>query len=329
MNKRVIGIMMISTKNANYNAGLDGSPRKIMDNFIVSPFAGKYSIRKYWKDKNLDVFTTKTLKEISSKNDGKDVRQGAKTLDEKLANSIEKYNLDKTNVLAIQNGLFKHYVDISCFGGIFTVKADKEICKVDFNEHYTGAIQFGYGVNCYDNTNVIYDIISSPFVNSNKSENEKTTLGNRELLDEAHFAYKFTVNPNNYSIYKELDENFVGLTDEAYNQFKIAAINAVTYGDSVAKIGAENEMTMFIELKEGSMLSLPSLEDKIVFHKKENNNGKDVIDLTQIQKLLKKVDADIEKIEIYHYEDLTDIIFEKSDKVTIKDILTSYNEGMR
>ena len=63
-------------------------------------------------------------------------------------------------------------------------------------------------------------------------------------------------------------------------------------------MGCENEFAIFVECKEESKLYLANLDQYIKFEKCQE--GKDIIDITELSKLLKNYKAEIENVEVYY-----------------------------
>lgn len=300
MKNRVIGIMGIGAVNANWNADFEGNPQNHLGEFLASPFALKYAYRHYWKQKNEKVLFIKTFK------NGKKGEIIPKSLDDILVDIIGTKSKEKE----IQNKVFD-YIDVASFGGLFASKK--------FKQAYTGAIQFGYGVNKYEDAETIRENVLSPFQNANKSDSKQSSLGSRAYLNEGHFFYDFVVNPIVYNeIEKENSKSY--FTEEIYQKFKEASFQCANNLNSVAKKGCYNEFAMFVELKEGSFKLISNLTEKIRYFK--NDSGKKTIDLSLIAKDLISIKEDIEKIEIYHNPTDTELIIPTLDNLEIKNILS-------
>jgi CRISPR-associated protein Csh2 len=151
-------------------------------------------------------------------------------------------------------------------------------------------VQFGQGFNKFDDTNIEIQDILSPFADSTKDDAKQSTLGTKITVDEAHYFYGFSINPNNYNEYKEiLGSDFDGYTQEDYNSFKEVALTSATAYSTNSKFGCENEFALFVECKD-SMTYFPDLSDYIEFDSKERS-----LDLTNIEKIV----GDRANIEVY------------------------------
>lgn len=307
MNNRVIGIIGVGADKANWNADFDGNPKKHLGEFVSSPFCLKYAYRNYWKQNGLDVLFFKKYKE---KVDKKKVSFIPMSLEDNLDNIMKTADSE----LEIQRKVFD-YIDVACFGGAFASKK--------FNKSYVGTIQFGYGVNKYEDAEAVRDSLLSPFQNSKKEDSKQTTLGSRAYLTEGHFYYDFILNPLVNKEYMELDKSFNGFTKDHYDKFKQASLQCVNALNSVSKKGCYNEFAMFITLKEDSIKYLGNISEKVKYYKNEENKG--IIDLSLVEKDLLAIKDDIESIEIYHNPTDTIVKVSELENMVIKNIL---NETM-
>lgn len=193
-------------------------------------------------------------------------------------------------------------IDVRVFGGTYAGKTNISI---------HGTCQITHGINRFGE-NVIYsEQIMSPFRNSGEKNTDSTmtTLGSQSKLQEGHYVHHFSVNPKNI----EEDTKRVGaegLSDNDINNLKLGLRNGVTYYDSSAKAGTENELLLWVQLKEGSKIVLPSFVD-LVEVKAVWDGDKEgrVIDLQGVKKLLEKeaIKEEIEKIELFYNKGITKV----------------------
>jgi CRISPR-associated protein Csh2 len=177
--------------------------------------------------------------------------------------------------------LFK-CTDVKNFGATFAEEGQ--------NISITGAVQFGQGFNKFDDTNIEIQDILSPFTDSTKDDAKQSTLGTKITVDEAHYFYGFSINPNNYDEYKDiLGSDFDGYTQEDYESFKKVALTSATAYSTNSKFGCENEFALFVECKEKDTY-FPDLSDYIEF---DSENRR--VDLTRIEKMV----GDKAEIEVY------------------------------
>ena len=108
------------------------------------------------------------------------------------------------------------------------------------------------------------------------------------MVDEAHYFYGFSVNPNTYNEYKSVLDNFSGYTKEDFEDFKRVAKVAVTRFATNSKYGCDNEFALFIEYENEKYL--PDLSEYIKFDSQNRE-----VDLSDIEKLV----GEGAKVEIF------------------------------
>lgn len=315
MNKRVYGVIGISSIMANWNADFSGYPKSIGDGSIFgSDKALKYPMKKMWDDEGQKVLYMKTMK-ISTKD--KKSSLIPRTLKERYETLFNVEDLKKCkDVKEILKNLFSA-IDVKNFGATFA--------EAGSNISITGAVQIGQGFNKYNNTNVEEQQILSPFrdpkekkVKNNTSESEggqqdlsseeeqkkrdakNSTLGTKIVSDEAHYFYPFVINPLAYKEFEELGVT-EGYTEEDYQKFKKVALVSATAFATNSKEGCENDFALFIETKLDTYL--PNLSEYVVFEKGVEKN---IIKL-QCSELLSELEDRIKKIDIYYNPYTTDL----------------------
>lgn len=197
-------------------------------------------------------------------------------------------------------------IDVRLFGGTYAGKTNISI---------HGACQITHGVNRYGE-NVIYsEQIMSPFRSPSEKNNDSTmtTLGTQSKLQEGHYVHHFSVNPRNI----EDDVKRVGvdgISIDDIEKLKEGLRKGVTYYDSAAKAGTENELLLWVQLKENSKLVLPSFVELVTV------NDNKTIDLQKVTDVLAKdhVKGEIEKIELYYNIGITKIINEPADAIKME-----------
>lgn len=292
MNRRVFGLMGISSVMANWNADFTGRPKSTSRGDIYgSDKALKYPMKHKWDSEGKKVLYIKSFKKDSKGN------ISPRSLSERYEHIFgEKVSKDNTVVL---KNLFE-CIDVMNFGATFAEEKS--------NLSITGAIQIGQGFNLYDDTRVEVQDILSPFRNSKNEEAGNSSLGTKITSDEAHYCYPFTVNPNNYRNYAEIIEGFDGYTEEAYMHFKDAAKISATAFSTNSKMGCDNEYVIFVELKEFAQTVLPVLTPYVSFQKKGNKNQ---LVVTDLMRFISEVDT-VENVEIF-FNPLTIQIVDDSD----------------
>lgn len=186
-------------------------------------------------------------------------------------------------------------LDVRLFGGTYAGKTNISI---------HGTCQITHGVNRFDE-NVIYsEQIMSPFRNPSEKnvDSTMTTLGTQSKLQEGHYVHHFSVNPRNI----EDDIKLVGiegLSSSDIEKLKEGLRKGVSYYDSAAKAGTENELLLWVQLKENSKLVLPSFVELVTIREDKT------IDLSAIKTLLEKehIKSEIEKIEVYYNKGITKV----------------------
>lgn len=289
---RVYGAVVIKSINSNYNADFSGQPRKLPNGVVyATDKALKYSIRNYWKNAlGESVFYFKSLNENLAPRDLKETYE-------------VKYKDIKSDKVDVLGNLLQN-IDVRLFGGTFAVK------NVNLSLH--GTCQITHGVNKFSE-NVIYtEQILSPFRNSNKEDADNSTLGSQSRLEEGHYVHHFSVNPKNI----EEDAARVksaGVLVEDIAKLKEGMCKGATYYDSAAKSGTENELLLWVELKEGAKTVLPSFVNLI-----DINDNKE-IDLSKVQALLKEehIAKELSKVELYYNKTLTKVINEPIGAVVL------------
>jgi len=279
--KRAYGIIGVRAIMSNWNADFTGRPKTTSEGQIFgSDKALKYPMKRMWDDEGKKVLYLKSYIE-----DKKGFRP--KTLKERyeeLFGELKK----KTEATEVLKNLFE-CIDVKNFGATFAEEGQ--------NLSITGAVQFGQGFNKFENTNVEIQDILSPFADPKKvkSSNEKedeevkqSTLGTKIMVDEAHYFYGFSVNPNNYKEYMKMIEGFDGYTDEDYEEFKRVVKTAVTQFATNSKFGCDNEFALFVEYDTDKYL--PDLSEYIEF-----DSEKREIDLSVVEELI----GDGAKVEVY------------------------------
>lgn len=290
MNKRVYGVIGISSIMANWNADFSGYPKTVSDGRTFgSDKALKYPMKKMWENEGKKVLYIKSMKFTENKGEMSLVPRSLKERYELLFGESTKDNKKTlTNLMCA--------VDVKNFGATYAESGS--------NIAITGAVQIGQGFNVYDQTEPQEQQILSPFRDASKDtskEGEKgeaknSTLGTKIVSDEAHYMYPFVINP---LAYKELVELGVtdGYTQEDYNNFKRTSLVCATSYATNSKEGCENEFALFVETEPD--VYLPNLTSYLSFRKEEDKN----IIVLSCGKLLKDLGERILAVEIYYNPD--------------------------
>lgn len=222
-----------------------------------------------------------------------------RTLDETYEFYFGKDKLNEKDKNKIRLNVLKDIlscIDVRLFGGTYAGKTNISI---------HGTCQISHGVNRFAENLIYTEQIMSPFRNSGDSNTESTmtTLGTQSKLQEGHYVHHFSVNPQNIADDAQRVQSS-GLLVEDIEKLKEALRRGSTYYDSAAKVGTENELLLWVQLKEGSKAVLPSFVDLVSIS--ENRE----IDLQKIKDLLAKdhIKSEIEKIELYYNKGITTVI---------------------
>ena len=287
--KRVYGCAIAKAINSNYNADFSGQPRTLPDGIVyATDKAFKYSIKKYLKDayENANIFYMKTLNN----------NLNPRSLDERYENLFGAKPNEKKDVA--KNLL--SCLDVRLFGATFAGSTNVSV---------HGPVQINHGVNIWKDNYIYTEQITSPFRNEankanntdNDSDTEKgmTTIGRQSRLEEGHYLHHFSVNPGNLDDISEIVGEGVKLSSEDIDKLKEGMRRGVTWYDSASKAGCENEMLVWVELKEDSKLVLPSFATLINLEE-EKEEGKYVYNFDALIKKLEDIKSDVESVEVYY-----------------------------
>ncbi len=299
MNKRVYGVLGVSSIMSNWNADFSGYPKTTSDGTVFgSDKALKYPMKKMWQNEGEKVIYIKTMRMEEGKKG--EVSLVPKSLKEQYEIVFQVSDLKKeNNTKEVLKHLFQA-IDIKNFGATFA--------ESGMNISITGAVQIGQGMNRYEDTDVQEQPILSPFRDGTKTTEEKgeaknSTIGTKIVSDEAHYFYPFVINPLAYREFMELGVT-EGYTEEDYRKFKHTSLCATTSYATNSKIGCENEFGIFVETEID--LYLPNLSSYIEF-KKGNDGGKNQIIIT-CDGLINSVKDKVTTIDIYYNPYTTEVI---------------------
>ena len=297
--RRAYGAAVIKSINSNYNADFTHQPRTLPDGRVyATDKALKYMIRNYLKYETDDkIFYYKTLKENTL---------NPRSLDETYENyfgeipkgegkGVEKEASKKREML----GNLLSSLDVRLFGGTYAGST---------NLSMHGPVQITHGINQFDKGEIYSEQIMSPFRNSaeGKEDSAMTTLGSQSKLREGHYVHGISVNPKNLATLTELSGTDNYLSVEDIDKLKLGLRKGTTYYNSSAKAGTDNELLLWLELKDDSKLVLPSFAELI----KVIDNKEREIDLSGVKDLLSQdgVKNNIERIEVYYNKKISKVI---------------------
>lgn len=313
MNQRVYGVLGIVSIMANWNADFTGYPKTISDGTVFgSDKALKYPMKKMWQDEGRKVVYIKSLKLKEEK--GATILN-PRSLGERYQDLFGVPDLKACkDIKEVLKNLFQA-VDVKNFGATFAEEGN--------NISITGAVQFGQGLNKYEDSEAEEQQILSPFRDpkaknkpgkEEEEEAKNSTLGTKIVSNEAHYFYPFSITPAAYNNYVELGVTD-GYTEEDYALFKKTALISATSYSTNAKAGCDNEFALFIETE--ADMYLPNLTPYITFEKGEEKNTIHVMAGDIVNVLSDKVKA----IEIF-YNPLTTTMDTDLENVKFYNIFT-------
>lgn len=292
MNKRVYGLICISSRMANWNADFTGFPKTTSEGDIFgSDKALKYPMKKSWDNAGDKVLYIKSMELLYGKKG--EVSLVPKTLRKRYEQIFNVENLkEEKDGKKVLTNLFEAK-DVKNFGATFAEEGN--------NISITGAVQIGQGFNIYGDAEADEQKILSPFRDGSEKPNKKgdneeaknSTLGSKIVTKEAHYCYPFVINPLAYKEFVELGVT-KGYTEKDYEEFKEAAISSTTAFATNSKVGCENELSVFI--KTDSTLYLPNLDRYVKFIKGEEKNTFEL----NFKEVMDGLEGRIESVEIYY-----------------------------
>ncbi len=294
--KRVYGCAIVKATNANYNADFSHQPRTLPNGVVyATDKAKKYPVRNFLlKELQEKVFYFKSFKEDTLQ--PRDLNERYEQLFGVFPTAKGK---DKDAVIkkAVASNLLS-CIDVRLFGGTFAGKTNLSL---------HGPVQITHGENRYALENTIYsEQIMSPFRNSSEkgADSDASTLGTQARLQEGHYVHNISVNPKNLDeLNALLGDQGTALSEQDIEKLKEALRVGVTYYDSSSKAGVENELLLWVELKEGSRQVMPSFVKWIAV----SEDG--VIDLSKVSAYLAQehIKAQVEKVELFYNEFVTQV----------------------
>lgn len=303
-NNRVFGCAVIKAINSNFNADFTHQPRTLPDGRVyATDKALKYSVRHYL----IQQYPDEKIMYYKRLNDNMNPLSLADSYDAVTQEgSFDKDYKDKHKVL----GNVLNCLDVRLFGSTFAPKKGSN--KVNLSVH--GSVQITHALNQFEHDNrpineIYSEQITAPFRSDGAKgdEAEQTTIGRQSKLREGHYVYHFSINPQNLKplvdlVNQKKGNQVMGLTGADVEKLKEGLRCGVTHFDSSSKAGSDNEMMLWVQLKEGSKRVLPSFAEMITVTRE---NGTVKINLQKVKDLLKSVEEDVEKTELYYLPDNT------------------------
>lgn len=317
--KRVFGCAVVKAINANYNADFSGQPRTLPNGTVyATDKAFKYTVKNYFKDvfpdesilgfkrynpakefvpySLMEAFCNMfpELMEITKKKSKGTNNQEEDKNEEADSSETVKMKGTKTDVAKA----LLSCLDVRTFGFTFAGKGKDKNDNIAISIH--GPLQINYGMNLWKDAQKYTDQIMSPFRNPDDKSDDKqaTTLGRQSRLDEGHYLHHFSINPHNLDDIATLaGTDCKRLSDEDIDKLKEAMRRGATWYDSASKAGCENEMLVWVQLKEGSKIVLPNFTNLIIL--KEKEEGKCVYDFSKLKEVLTKVKDFLDDVEVF------------------------------
>ena len=266
---RYNGIVVVNAKNANFNAGFDGLPRRLPDGKIyATDKALKYCIREYFAEKlgEKNVFVRREQDFFEDKKEG--AKQRYLTLEE---NYRRKTGLDEKEKLPDEKTIIenlKKFIDIRLFGVVFAVNSNISI---------TGPCQISYGINRYAKSNIYSSSILSPYKNPNEKskESQQTTIGEQARADDVYYVYDAVLDLNS------ANKQGIEITEADIKILKEALKYAVNEVNSTSMFGVETVSFVWFKNKNDRIFNnLNSLVDI------REENGEMIIDYSKVMDLV-------------------------------------------
>jgi len=304
---RIYGAALIKAINSNYNADFSGQPRTLPNGIVyATDKALKYAIKNFIKENfpSEKVFYFKRFNEEFI----------PYSLDDAFAAAFPMHKDEKDKKIIAKDLL--SCIDIRLFGATFAKKSKDNVA---ISIH--GPVQITHGVNVWHENNFYSEQIMSPFRNPNEKneDNTATTLGRQSRLHEGHYLHHFSVNPKNLEEILELAGNEAKtLTADDIAKLKEALQKGVTYYDSAAKAGCENELLVWVILKPESKLVMPNFT-QLMKMSKEKVDDNVQLDLAELKKVVDANKNEIEAVEIY-INKASIIIVNAPDEAIIKNL---------
>lgn len=293
----VYGIIGIRVRMAMWNASFSKTANQTsLGEIFGSPQALGYAIKEQLNRDGYKVLYRRRLNEdgVMSLQDSFEYLTGE---DNKTLNTESK----------LKKVLFDNFEDIIHFGTVFAAPKYRSfgIC---------GAVQIGVGANKYADTEHVVTEVLSCFsaenakkeakakkgeTDADKTTAKSNTLGEKIVLDKAHYLYDVTINPFQYEEMTNEIEGFEGYKEEHYQSFKKASLKAVSNLNSKAKKGCTNEFALYVETKDEirDSIDLNCLGEYVSVYEED---GLTVYNLEKVASLLGDVKEDLKSVEVYY-----------------------------
>jgi len=292
-NQRVYGCAIVKAINSNYNADFSHRPRTLPDGTAyATDKAFKYLMRNYWVQQLTDDYVL-YFKRLNVDMNPFDLDEAYTTKFGKIEKGTKKPDVLK-NLLTC--------IDVRCFGATF---ANKKLEKGSGSISIHGPLQISHGVNQFPRNEIFSEQIMSPFRDDKGDKTSSaSTLGTQHKLAEGHFVHHFSLNPGNLTAHHVLQNiDFQKVSDDDVQKIKDGMCRGASFYDSSAKAGIENELVLWVQLKEDAQIVLPSFVNMVKIDEER------VIDLQAVADVLAQehVSKALDKIEIYYDKAITSV----------------------
>ena len=258
------GLVVVNAKNASFNAGFDGLPRRLPDGRIfATDKALKYCIREYLSN-NEAVFVQRT-KQAHETKDG--VVQRYLTLKENYLQKCNKTSIPKSEIEVIND--LKSFIDVRLFGVVFAV---------DSNISMTGPCQINYGVNRFENSSIYSSDILSPYRNPNEKskDSQQTTIGSESRADDVYYVYDVSLNINS------AQKQGIDISAEDIEKLKSALKYSVGGVTSTTMFGCETVSMIWFENKDNHIFN--NLNSMVNVYESDGNV---IVDYSKVHEIIK------------------------------------------
>lgn len=258
------GLVVVNAKNASFNAGFDGLPRRLPDGRIfATDKALKYCIREYLSDSEA-VFVQRT-KQTHETKDG--VVQRYLTLKENYLQKCNKTSIPKSEIEVIND--LKSFIDVRLFGVVFAV---------DSNISMTGPCQINYGVNRFENSSIYSSDILSPYRNPNEKskDSQQTTIGSESRADDVYYVYDVSLNINSAK------KQGIDISAEDIEKLKNALKYSVGGVTSTTMFGCETVSMIWFENKDNHIFN--NLNSMVNVYESDGNV---IVDYSKVHEIIK------------------------------------------
>lgn len=281
------GLVVVNAKNANFNAGFDGLPRRLPTGTIfATDKALKYCIREYMSNTE-PIFVQRGVKsaEITKEKEKYIVNQYL-TLKENYLLKCNKEAIPKDEINLLND--LKGFIDIRLFGVVFAV---------DSNISITGPCQINYGINRFKDSNIYSLEILSPYRNPNEKskDSQQTTIGEESRADEVYYVYDICLNMNSAK------KQEIEISDLDIQKLKDALKYSVGEITSTTMFGCETVSTIWFKNNNDRIFN--NLNSLVDVYKSDDEI---IVDYSKVMQL---IESEIDKDSFEEYSNKVKNVF--------------------